>query len=176
MPLKMPICTFDAKTGILCAMCKDKLRSGQLGEADILASGAMVRLAESVGDLNKVTLVRSFESEGNYLLEVEPAGAPGFRLNPVIVQKLAQMLNGEVWVLGTTESDRRFLEDLFYPIRILTVSVVWLPDGSKLTKLIIPWRRGDKLPREFEALRKLAKKARGIELMIETEREAALRL
>ena len=176
MPLKMPICTFDAKTGILCAKCEAKLRSGQISAADIQASRALVQIAERVSDLNKITLLRSFEVEGNYVLEVEPAGAPVFRSKPEIMTNLEQILKGKVWVIGASNSDRRFLEDLFYPIRILTVNVVWLPDGSKLSKLIIPWRRGDKPLPEFDVLRKLVKEVKGIELMIETEREAALRL
>ncbi len=176
MPLKLPICTFDAKTGILCAKCETKLRSGQIREADIRASRALVQLAEKISELNKVTLLRSFEVEGSYLLEVEQANVSAFHSKPEMMAKLEQALKGKVWVVGASGSDRHFLEDLFYPIRVLTVNFVWLPGGSKLTKLIMPWRRGDKPPAEFETLRKFAKVVKGVELVIEKEGEAALRL
>lgn len=176
MSLKLPICTFDAKTGILCAKCQAKLRSGQIREADILASRALVRVAEEGGELNRVTLLRSFEADGNYLLEVEQTDVSSFHSKPEIVVKLEHLLKGKVWVIGASGSDRRFLEDLFYPIRVLTVNVVWLADGSKLTKLILPWRRGDKPLAEFDTLSKFVKAVKGVELVIETEREAALRL
>jgi len=134
LPLRIPICAFDAKTGILCAKCQAKLTAGQITEADIQVSRALVKLAEKIPDVNKMTLLRSFQVEGNYVLEVEQADAAIVRSKPEIKQKLEEQLKGKVWVIAASNSDRRFLEDLFYPIRLLTVNTVWLPDGSKLTK------------------------------------------
>ena len=176
MPLRIPICAFDAKTGILCAKCQAKLNAGQITEADIQVSRALVKLAEKIPEVNKMTLLRSFQVDGNFVLEVEQSDAAMFRTKPEIKQKLEEQLKGRIWVVAASNSDRRFLEDLFYPIRILTVNTVWLPDGSKLTKVILPGRRVDKLTGEIETLKKIVKQVRGIELMVEFEREAALRL
>ncbi len=110
----------------------------------------LVKLAESVPELNKVALLRSYSVEGNYVMEMEQADAALLRSKPEIKQKLEDTLKGKVWVIGTTNSDRQFLEELFYPIRILTVNTVWLPDGSKLTKVIIPGRRPERLRGEIE--------------------------
>jgi len=176
LPLRIPICAFDAKTGILCAKCQAKLTAGQITEADIQVSRALVKLAEKIPDVNKMTLLRSFQVEGNYVLEVEQADAAIVRSKPEIKQKLEEQLKGKVWVIAASNSDRRFLEDLFYPIRLLTVNTVWLPDGSKLTKAIIPGRRVERLSGEIEILKKIVKQVKGIELMVEFEREATLRL
>ena len=175
MALRIPICAFDAKTGILCAKCQAKLTAGQITDADIQVSKALVKLAEKIPDVNKMTLLRSFQVDGNYVLEVEQADAAIVRSKPEIKQKLEEQLKGKVWVIGSSNSDRRFLEELFYPIRILTVNTVWLPDGSKLTKVILPGRRTERLRAEIEALKKIVKEVKGIELMVESEREAALR-
>lgn len=176
LPLRIPICAFDAKTGILCAKCQAKLTAGQITEADIQVSKALVKLAEKIPDVNKMTLLRSFQVDGNYVLEVEQADAAIVRSKPEIKQKLEEQLKGKVWVIAASNSDRRFLEDLFYPIRLLTVNTVWLPDGSKLTKAIIPGRRVERLSGEIETLKKIVKQVKGIELMVEFEREATLRL
>jgi transcription antitermination factor NusA-like protein len=176
LPLRIPICAFDAKTGILCAKCQAKLNSGQISNSDIAVSKALVKLAESVPELNKTTLLRSYEADGNYVMEMEQQDAAVVRSKPAIKQKLEEMLKGKVWVIGTTNSDRQFLEELFYPIRILTVNTVWLPDGSKLTKAIIPGRRPERLRGEIEVLKKVVKQVKGIELLVESEREATLRL
>jgi len=175
LPLKIPICTFDAKTGILCAKCQNKLDTGQITQADVQVSKALVKLAEKNPDFNKLTLLRSVEADGNYVLEVEQSDAAAFRAKPEMKSKLEELLKQKVWIVGASPSDRRFLEDLFYPNRILTVNTVWLPDGSKLTKVIIPARRGERAGGDMEALKKVVKQVRGIELMIEFEREAALR-
>ncbi len=176
MPLRIPICAFDAKTGILCAKCQAKLSAGQISSSDIVVSKALVKLAESVPEINKSTLQRSYEVEGSYVLEMEQADANAVRAKPEIKQKLEELLKGKVWVIGASNSERRFLEELFYPIRILTVNTVWLPDGSKLTKVIIPGRRPERMRGEIEALKKIVKRVKGIELLVESEREATLRL
>jgi transcription antitermination factor NusA-like protein len=176
LPLRIPICAFDAKTGILCAKCQAKLSAGQISNSDIIVSKVLVKLAESVPDVNKMGLLRSYEVEGSYVLEMEQADASLIRSKPEIKQKLEDMLKGKVWVIGTSNSDRQFLEELFYPIRILTVNTVWLPDGSKLTKVIIPGKRPERLRGEIEALKKVVKYMKGIELIVESEREATLRL
>ncbi len=176
LPIKIPICAFDAKTGILCSKCQSKLSSGQISNSDIQVSRALVKLAEKTSDINRTTLLRSFQVDGNFVLEVEQADAALFRSKPEIKTSLEETLKGKVWIMGASNSDRRFLEDLFYPIRILTVNTVWLPDGSKLTKAIIPGRRVERLLGEIEALKSMVKSVRGIELMIEFEREATLRL
>ena len=176
LPLRIPICAFDAKTGILCAKCQAKLSAGQISSSDIVVSKVLVKLAESVPEVNKMALLRSNEVEGSYVMEMEQSDATLIRSKPEIKQKLEDMLKGKVWVIGTSNSDRQFLEELFYPIRILTVNTVWLPDGSKLTKVIIPGKRPERLRGEIEALKKVVKRMKGIELLVESEREATLRL
>jgi len=176
LPLRIPICAFDAKTGILCAKCQAKLSAGQISQPDIVVSKALVKLAESTPELNRAALLRSYEIDGNYLLEMEQADAAAMRAKPEIKQKLEELLKGRVWVIGTSNSDRQFLEELFYPIRILTVNTVWLPDGSKLTKVIIPGRRPERLKGEIEVLKGIVKQVKGIELLVESEKEATLRL
>jgi transcription antitermination factor NusA-like protein len=176
LPLRIPICAFDAKTGILCAKCQAKLTAGQITNSDIVVSKVLVKLAESIPELNKMALLRSYQVGGNYLMEMEQADSTLIRSKPEIKQRIEDALKGKVWVIGTSNSDRQFLEELFYPIRILTVNTVWLPDGSKLTKVIIPGRRPERLRGEIEALKIVVKQVKGIELLVESEREATLRM
>jgi transcription antitermination factor NusA-like protein len=175
LPLKLPICTFDAKTGILCAKCESKLKSGQISQADVQVSNALVKLAEKIPEINRVRLLRSVEVGGNYVIEFEPSDVIALRANPEIAAKLEQQLKGRIWIVGATNSERRFLEDLFYPTRILTVNTVWLPDGSKLTKAIVAGRRGDRVLAEVDKLKRVVKEMKGIEMMVESERDDSFR-
>ncbi len=175
MALKLPICTFDAKTGILCAKCESKLKAGQISQADVEASKALVRLAEKNGELNKISLLRAVEVGGDYVMEFEQADLPAVRSNPATVAKLEQALKGRVWVVGSPSSDRRFLEDLFYPTRILTVNTVWMADGSKLTKAIVAHSREDGHKPDSEKLKAVVGQIRGIHLAVETESDPMLR-
>ncbi|MDA4123852.1 MAG: hypothetical protein OK438_00175 [Thaumarchaeota archaeon] len=173
MPLKLPICNFDAKTGILCANCEARLGRGEIGKADVEASKVVIRLADAHPELNKVTLRRASEAGGSYVLEFEQQDVQAMRSNPRVQADLEEALKGKVWLVGAGGSDRKFLEDVFFPAKVLTVNTVWLPDGGKRTKVIVPERRSERRIGDFDKLRNAVKQARGIELLVETEREAS---
>ena len=175
LALKLPICNFDAKTGILCANCESRLKAGEITKADVEASTAVARLVDKTPGLSKATLKRAWETRGSYVLEFEQADLPALRSSPELTTRLEETLGGKAWVVGAGSDERRFLEDLLFPARVLTVNTVWLPDGRKRTKVIVPRRRNERRFGDFDKLRDAVKEARGIELLIETEGEAALR-
>ncbi len=176
MQPKLPICYFDARTGILCGNCESRLRKGDISRADVEASNAVAHLSDRMPELGKVALKRAFEANGSYVLEFEKSDMGALRSNPLILSELEGALKGKVWLVGAGGSDRKFLEDVFFPAKVLTVNTVWLPDGAKKTKVIVPARRSERRIGDFDKLREAVKQARGIELLVETEREAAAKL
>ena len=176
MQPKLPICYFDARTGILCAICEARLQKGEMTRADVEASKAVAHLFDRVPELGKATLKKAFEANGSYVLEFDRADMAGLRSNPMLQSELEGALKGKVWLVGAGGNDRRFLEDVFFPARVVTVNTVWLPDGGKKTKVIVPARRSERRIGDFDKLRDAVKQARGIELLVETEREAAAKL
>lgn len=173
--MKLPVCNFDAKTGILCANCEARLRRGEISAADVKASRVLVRLADKLPVLEKFTLRRASEVSGNYLLELEGADVNALRSELHIREEMENEIKGKVWAVAAGGDDRRFLEDILFPAKVLTVNTVWLPDGGKRTKVIVPARRNERRFGDFDKLRDAVKQARGIELLVETEREARLR-
>jgi transcription antitermination factor NusA-like protein len=176
MQPKLPICYFDARTGILCANCEARLRKGEITKADVEAAKAVAQLSDRVPELGRVTLRRAFEANGSYVLEFEQVDMAALRSNPLLQTDLEGALKGKVWLVAAGGSDRRFLEDVFFPAKVLTVNTVWLPDGGKKTKVIVPAKRSERRIVDFDKLRQAVKQARGIELLVETEREAAAKL
>ena len=61
MVLKTPICTFDAKTGILCDVCEIRLESGQITSSDVDGSMILTKLAQRNSEIDKMTLLGSKE-------------------------------------------------------------------------------------------------------------------
>jgi transcription antitermination factor NusA-like protein len=171
---KLPICNFDAKTGILCGNCESRLQRGEITGADVEASKTVVHLADKFPELARSTLKRAFEAGGSYVLEFEPADIAAMRANPLVHTEIESALKGRVWIVGSGATERKFLEDVFFPAKVLTVNTVWLPDGGKKTKVIVPAKRSERRIGDFDKLREAVKKARGIELLVETEREAAM--
>jgi hypothetical protein len=176
MQPKLPICYFDARTGILCGNCEARLTKGEITKADVEASKAVANLSDRVPELGKVTLRRAFEANGSYVLEFDQSDLVHIRSSPALHEELEAVLMGKVWLVGAGGNDRKFLEDVFFPAKVLTVNTVWLPDGGKKTKVIVPARRSERRIGDFDKLRDAVKQARGIELLVETEREAATKL
>ena len=173
MQPKLPICYFDARTGMLCANCEARLAKGEITRADVEASKAVANLAEKVPELTKATLKRASEAKGSYVLEFERSDMSALRSNPDLQAELEGALKEKVYVAGAGVSDRQFLEEVFFPAKILTVNTVWLPDGKKKTKVVVPAKRSERKLGDFDKLREAVKQARGIELLVETEREVA---
>lgn len=95
MQLKIPVCNFDAKTGILCSICQAKLDSGQVTEADVRVSKALAQYAEHSRELDSAVLIRSYSVGKDYLLEVNEPTIPVLRKDP-ISSELERTLGGRL--------------------------------------------------------------------------------
>jgi transcription antitermination factor NusA-like protein len=170
MPIKTPICSFDAKTGILCPKCEARLKGGHISELDVEASIKLTKLSEKLPELDRVSLIRAQAVDGVYVLTFASGNLNILRSNSSILKSIEEAMGGKTILIEAESTDRKMLEDLFFPIRILTVNVVWLPDGSKLTKVIIPGRRTERFPLDVELIKRVVKAVRNIDLLVEFER------
>ena len=168
--MKTPICAFDAKSGILCAKCTGKLKNGHITHADVELSKKLTKLSEKIPELRDATLLRGLEIEDDYVLVVPPVDSLRLRRDPALLKRLEDELGRKIWLLEGEATDKKALEDLFHPVRILTVNTVWLPDGSKLTKAIIPGRSTERFPINLEQIKRIVKVVRGVDLLVEFER------
>jgi len=84
-----------------------------------------------------------------------------------IIRTLAEETGKNVRVLEYGSDDRKFLEDLFAPLSILTINTIWLPDGTTETRVIVKRRRSAQLPFDVKALKEIARKVRNMVLRVE---------
>lgn len=172
--LKTPICLFDAKTGILCSKCDAKLTSGQLNAAAVYSSIKLAKLGEKDQEISKFTLVGSHKVDDDYILFLRTSDIITIRSNPSIIKKFAGEFNANIWFVEAEGTDRRFMENLFYPLRILNMNLIWLPDGNKLTRVILSQESANKtsFPLDVEKIRKVAKVVKKIDLIVEFETQS----
>ena len=165
---------FDAKTGILCSKCDAKLTSGQLNQAAVYSSIKLAKLGEKDQEINKFTLVSSYKVDDDYILFLRTSDIITIRSNPSIVKKFAGEFNANIWFVEAEGTDRRFMENLFYPQRILNMNLIWLPDGNKLTRVIVSQESGNRssFPLDVEKIRKVARAVKKIDLIVEFETHA----
>ena len=162
---------FDAKTGILCSKCDAKLNSGQLNQAAVFSSIKLAKLAEKDQEISKFTLVGSHKVDDDYILFLRTSDIITIRSNPAIVQKFAGEFNTNIWFVEAEGTDRRFMENLFYPRRVLNMNLIWLPDGNKLTRVVVNQEsvKRSSMSLDVEKIRKVAKAVKKIELIVEFE-------
>jgi transcription antitermination factor NusA-like protein len=84
-----------------------------------------------------------------------------------IIRALGDETGKSIRVLEYGVDDRKFLEDLFAPLGILTINTIWLPDGTTETRVILRKRRGSQPPFDVNALKQIANKVRKMTLRVE---------
>ncbi len=167
--MKTPICSFDAKTGTLCSKCEDKLRSGHLTQADVECAVKLVKIAERDQEINKFTMINAYHVNGDIVLVLQRSDLITLRSNVELSRKIQQQFQSKVWFVEAEATDKRFLENLFFPARILTINLIWLPDGNKLTKVIAAAKDGQVSGINIEQIQKITKTVRNIELLVDFE-------
>jgi transcription antitermination factor NusA-like protein len=90
------------------------------------------------------------------------------RSNPELLKKLESEFGGAVWFVEAQATDRKFIENLFFPSKVLSLNFFWLPDGKKLTKVLIE-RKDSKNASRATKIQDIAKELRNVELIIEYE-------
>ena len=167
--MKTPICTFDAKTGILCNVCESKLDSGEITESDVKGSIILTKLAQKNSQLDKMTLINSKEIDDEVVLIFKSSDVRLIRSNPNLYDLIRQSFEKNVWIVESNSNDRRFLENLFFPVRIDNINFIWLPDGHKLTRVIINKKINNLKEHNIDVIKKISMTLKKIELVVETE-------
>lgn len=165
--MKTPICSFDAKSGVLCRTCEAKLKSGSITQDDIYAAKKLISLADRSQEINKFTLIRGTRVNGDFVLVLRGHDVSVLRGNQELANRIEKEMGQKVWFVETEASDRRFIESLFHPVKVLSVNFFWLPEANKLTKVIVA-DDAKNVQFNLEKVQKIAKAVRGIELLVES--------
>jgi hypothetical protein len=165
--LKVPICTFDAKTGVLCPKCESRLKNGELSDIDVECSIKLIKLSQKNQDIDKLNLIGSQKIDEDYILILKDSNVSHINSNDKLVSSVEEEFKGKVWFVEANSSIRRFLENLFFPIRILKSNMIWLPDGNQVTQVTIESKDYEKFISIIEKIKRIVNAVRKIELVIE---------
>jgi transcription antitermination factor NusA-like protein len=136
--------------------------------ADIEGAIKITKLAQRNQDINKFTMAYASKA---FIVALSGSDISTIRLNPTLLKKFEDEFQSKVWFVEAQANDKRFIGNLFFPTKVLAVDILWLPDGSKLTKVIIS--ASDNIePQQhpnIEKVKQIVKKIRKIELLVEFE-------
>jgi transcription antitermination factor NusA-like protein len=153
---------------MLCQKCLGKLKSGEVSELDLKIARLLLALEEKYPALQNVYFHGAVDANKTLAIIVGSGDVPrllGF--GGKIIKALGEETGKSVRVLEYGVDDRKFLEDLFAPLDILTINTIWLPDGTTETRVILRKRRGSQPPFDVKALKEIARKVRNMTLRVE---------
>jgi transcription antitermination factor NusA-like protein len=164
----MGLCSFCLKSGILCQKCLAKVKSGEISQTDLRIARSLLSLEEKYPSLQNVFFHKTIDTDKTLAIVVGPGDVPRLLgYGGKIVKALGEENGKNIRVLENGVDDRKFLEDLFAPLSIITINTIWLPDGSTETRVILRRKRGGHSSLDVEALKEIASKARKITLRVE---------
>jgi len=167
MPKMMNVCQFCLKSGILCPKCQTKLKLGEISKIDIEIGRLLISLEGTYPQLQEVAFHKAVQTDHVLALIVGKGDVSRLLSHGgKIVKTIGEKTDKTVRVLEYGVDDRKFLEDLFAPLSILTINTIWLPDGSQETRVIVR-KQGRRPPLKVEAFKQLAQKVREITLRVE---------
>ena len=157
--------------GILCPQCESKLDQGKLTKADVDASIKLVQLSQKISQLEKFTIGSCRESNGSYVLHLNGSDIMTIRQSSELYRILQNEFPGKLWLVQEGSDYKKFIEDLFFPIKILAINQVWAPGGIQKTKVVVSGRKTPRFPIDVDKVVAVAKDLRKIELVVEFERK-----
>ncbi len=168
MPKMVNVCHFCLKSGILCPKCQTKLRLGEISKTDLEIGRLLLSLENSYPPLQDVFFHKAVETDGVIALIVGRGDvAKILSYGGKILRALGEKTGKSIRVLEHGADNRKFLEDLFAPLNIVTINTIWLPDGSQETRVILR-KRGRRRPHvNLAAVKQIAQRVRGITLRVE---------
>jgi transcription antitermination factor NusA-like protein len=167
--MKLPICVFDARNAVLCPQCEGKVDTGELTKADIEASTTLAKIAKSNSIVENFTLYSCKEFDGSFVLSLAKNDIMAIRQSRTLYRLLQDQFKGKIWLVEAEETDKRFIEDLFFPTKILSINSVWAPGGIQKTKAVVSGRWTSKFPIDIEKVIQIVKNARNLDIEIAFE-------
>jgi len=166
--VKTALCSFCLKSGILCQKCSARLKSGEISELDLRIARLLLSLEEKYPSLQSIHFHKAVDAGKTLAIIVGPGDVSRLLgYGGKILRALGEETGRNVRVVEFGVEERKFLEDLFAPLSIVTINKIWLPDGSTETRAILRKRRGSQLPFDVKALKEIALKVRNMTLRVE---------
>ena len=163
-----PICGFDAKNAVLCPQCEGKVDSGALTKADVDASITLAKIAKTNKEIENFSLFSCKEFQGNFILSLAKNDIMIVRQSRTLYRLLQDQFKGKIWLVETDETDKKFIEDLFFPTKILAINVVWAK-GVQKTKAVVSGKWTPKFPIDTKIVIEIVKNIRNLDIEIEFE-------
>ncbi len=155
--MEFTICSFCAKTGMLCTRCKRKLAEGKITQLDLDVSKLFIEMESKYPSLQTVKISRILDAGSLVLLEVRKKDVLNIiGPNKQLINAIEDKLQRKIHLIERTKSARKIIESLFLPVEVLGVNTIFVPDGSEEFKVRVRRKDAKNLPINEKTLHEAA--------------------
>ena len=90
------------------------------------------------------------------------------RQSRTLYRLIQDQFKEKIWLVEADETDKKFIEDLFFPTKILTINSVF-SGGNQKTKAVVSGKWTPKFPIDTKKVVEIVKNARNLDIEIEFE-------
>ena len=154
---------------MLCSKCREKIRSGTVTDLYMKVASFLLDVENQYPLLQKAKLDKVVEAGGFLVLVVGRGDQSKFTsYGGKLTREVGDSFKRRILVMEEGVNDRRFLEDLFSTQQIVTINIIWLPDGSTETRVVLRGQGAKRLSiKRIQSLTEIAKKIRNMDLRVE---------
>ena len=132
------------------------------------ASIILAKIAKSNKIIENFSLYSCKEFQGNFILSLAKNDIMAIRQSRTLYRLLQDHFKEKIWLVEADETDKKFIEDLFFPTKILAINSVW-SGGIQKTKVVISGKWTPKFPIDTKKVVEIVKNARNLDIDIEFE-------
>jgi len=145
-----------------------KVKSGEISELDLKVARLLLFLEDKYPSLQNVYFHKAVDVDNTLAVIVGRGDVPRLLgYGGKIIKTMMEKIGKSIRILEYGVDDRKFLEDLFAPLSIMTINTIWLPDGTTETRVILRKRRGRRPPFDVKSLKEIARRVHDITLRVE---------
>ncbi|NIM44140.1 MAG: hypothetical protein GTN80_00450 [Nitrososphaeria archaeon] len=164
--MKTALCSICQLTGVLCSSCEEKLRRNEISQLDADASIFLGQRTKGIKEFEKMRFLRAYYINKHLVLLFQRGDLSKFlKSGKKILGEMTKKFRANAMLVEYHPSLREFVEGLFFPIPVTAVNMIWLPDGSKETRIILGRRMGKK---KVEIIKKVIQKVMGVDVKVES--------
>ncbi|NOZ82000.1 MAG: hypothetical protein GXO63_02510 [Candidatus Micrarchaeota archaeon] len=126
------LCKVCLKSEILCSVCEEKLKKGEISPYEVKFSKTVHELSERFPPLKDAKFLKVVEGRNVLFVITEKNHAPRFvGRGGKIVRLLSEKMGTEIKIIDSSEDVKKIIDEISKPARVLTTSVVYTPNGTK---------------------------------------------
>jgi hypothetical protein len=135
--LRTPVCQFDLKSGVLCPKCEAKLRENIVSELDIKIMAALLDEEKKFIFLQKSEYIKSIELYGVIYIFIKFEEDVSQTQLSLLETRLEAKTKRKVRLFMDSDNFNEFVGSLISPARLVSITKIWLPDGTEELGLLI---------------------------------------